>query len=73
LIGISPQGHISFISSGWGGHTSDLKLTEESGVLENLLPGDIISADRGFTIHEVVAQKFASAHERGEATSSSKS
>jgi len=54
LIGITPQGSIAFISQGWGGRTSDVHLTENSGLLKKLLPGDIILADRGFTIQESI-------------------
>lgn len=52
LIGVAPQGVISFISKGWGGRVSDVHLTENCGLLENMLPGDLILADRGFTIQE---------------------
>lgn len=55
LIGITPQGTISFISSGWGGRTSDKRLTESCGFLQKLSPGDIVLADRGFDIKESVA------------------
>ena len=54
LIGIAPQGVVTFISEGWGGRTSDKHLTEKSGVLNNLLPGDIVMVDRGFNIEETV-------------------
>lgn len=50
LIGITPQGSVAFISDGWGGRVSDKHLTEE----RNLLPGDVILADRGFDIAESV-------------------
>ena len=32
LIGISPQGTISFISKAWGGRVSDVHLTENCGI-----------------------------------------
>ena len=33
---------------------SDVHLTEHSGLLQKLLPGDMILADRGFTIEDTV-------------------
>ena len=55
LIGITPQGTVSFVSRGWGGRVSDQVVTENCGVLKNILPGDIVLADRGFNIAESVA------------------
>ncbi|KAF4517273.1 hypothetical protein B566_EDAN008607 [Ephemera danica] len=54
LVGITPLGTVAFISDGWGGRTSDKHLTENCGFLEKLLPGDVILADRGFTISDAV-------------------
>ena len=54
LIGVTPQGSIAFISNGWGGRASDVHTTENSDLLSKLLPGDMILADRGFTIQESV-------------------
>ncbi|XP_067046339.1 uncharacterized protein [Acropora muricata] len=59
LIGITPQGSISFVSKAWGGRTSDKFLTENCGLMNKLLPGDLVMADRGFTIHDIVALKRA--------------
>lgn len=53
-IGITPRGSISFISKGWGGHVSDKHVTENSGLLNQLLPGDLVLADRGFDIRDGV-------------------
>ncbi len=52
LIGVAPQGCISFISKGWGGRVSDQYLTEHCGILEKLLPGDLVLADRGFIVQD---------------------
>lgn len=52
LISITPQGVISFVSKGWGGRTSDKHVTENSGFLELLSPGDVVLADRGFYVAE---------------------
>ena len=43
----------------WGGHVSDKFVTENCGFLDKLLPGDMVMADRGFTISESVVLKQA--------------
>ena len=47
LIGITPQGSVSFISEGWGGRVSNKHLMQNSGLLDNLLPGGTM-LDQGF-------------------------
>ena len=59
LIGITPQGIISFISKGWGGRVSDKYIVENSGYLRHLLPGDVVLADRGFDVADSVALQGA--------------
>lgn len=52
LIGISPCGAISFLSQCWSDHVSDKHLTQQSGFLNLIDPGDLILADRGLYIEE---------------------
>ena len=52
LIGITPQGTVSYISCGWGGRVSDKHLPKNCDLMNFLLPGDTILADRGFDIQE---------------------
>lgn len=56
LIGISPQGVISFISKGYGGRATDRYITNDCGLLDKIEFGDIVLADRGFDIAETLAQ-----------------
>ena len=54
LIGVAPQGVITFISHAWGGRASDKFITEHCGLLSHLNPGDQVLADRGFTVEDSV-------------------
>ena len=47
LIGISPDGVITFVSSLYPGSISDKELTRPSGILDLLERGDSVMADRG--------------------------
>ena len=55
LVGISPNGVITFVSSLYPGSISDKELTRRCGILDLLEPGDSVMADRGFDIEEDLA------------------
>lgn len=60
LIGISPTGTVTFVSDAYGGATSDRQMVEKSGFLDLLKSGDVILADRGFTIEDLLLSKNVS-------------
>ena len=69
LLGIAPQGVISYVSKCWGGRVSDKYITENCGILNKLTPGDIVLADRGFDIADSIGiqqcQLYTPAFTRG--------
>ena len=48
LIGITMTGAVCLISKLWGGSTSDVHITRDCGLLEEIQPGDAVMADKGF-------------------------
>ena len=55
LLGTTPQGVVCFVSEQWGGRVSDKLLTEKSKFCQCLPPGNIVLADWGFDISEIIA------------------
>ena len=56
LFGVTPDGCITFVSRAFPGAISDNSITQKSGVLDQLEKGDLIMADKGFTISNTVLQ-----------------
>ena len=54
LIGVAPNGAITFVSDAFLGSTSDKVITDQSGIISHLKAGDLILADKGFLIHDLL-------------------
>ncbi|KAG7502763.1 THAP domain-containing 11 [Solea senegalensis] len=59
LIGVAPQGVVTFVSRGVLGNVSDKSLAEGCGFLCKLLPGDIVLASCNLDIADSVAARGA--------------
>ena len=57
LVGITPNGQVSYLSDLWVGRVSDKQITRESGVLDLLDAGDNVMVDRGFDISNIVPDR----------------
>lgn len=53
---VSPNGTIVYASEMYPGSTSDVALVEDCGILEHFKSGDLILADKGFTIHRLLPE-----------------
>ena len=51
VTGVAPNGAVVYVSNLYPGSTSDVAIVKHSGMLSDLSPGDLILADKGFTIH----------------------
>ncbi|XP_003441398.2 uncharacterized protein LOC100690178 [Oreochromis niloticus] len=56
LLGVAPNGVITFASNLYGGRASDKAITAECGVLRHLQPGDMVIADKDFTIQDILPE-----------------
>ena len=54
LIGSTPSGAVSFVSSLYSGSISDKELTKQCGLIDLLEAGDGVMADKGFVINDLL-------------------
>ena len=53
-VGVSPNAVITYVSNLYPGSTSDRVIVENSGILHNFKAGDLILADKGFLIADIL-------------------
>jgi len=56
LLGVAPNGTITFVSELYPGSTSDKQIVVHSKVLDQMVPGDLVLADKGFLLHDILPQ-----------------
>ena len=54
LIGVSPDGMVTYISRVWGGRASDRHICEKDKALKNIPSGMAVMADKGFEVHDLL-------------------
>ena len=54
LIAVTPNGGACFVSDLFEGDIDDVAIFKESGILQHLYPNDLVLADRGFTVRELL-------------------
>ncbi|KAJ8965261.1 hypothetical protein NQ314_004251 [Rhamnusium bicolor] len=54
LIGVAPNGVVTFVSDLYPGSTSDKKIVQHCKILEQMETGDLILADKGFLLKDIL-------------------
>ena len=54
IVGVAPNAVITFVSKLYPGSISDKAIVEQSGLLNHLVPGDMVLADKGFLIQDIL-------------------
>ena len=54
LIAVTPSGGACFVSDLFEGDIYDVRIFKESGLLKHLKPYDLVLADRGFTVQDLL-------------------
>lgn len=56
LVGVAPNATITYVSELYPGSTSDKNITKNCGILNHLIAGDLILADKGFLISDLCSE-----------------
>ncbi len=59
LVGVTEKGAVVFCSDCFGGSISDRQIVKDSGFLDEIHTGDIVLADKGFEISDLLQEKGA--------------
>ena len=54
IVGVAPNGVITYVSNLYPGSISDKAIVQQSGFLNHLTAGDMVLADKGFVIQDLV-------------------
>ena len=54
IVGVAPNGVITYVSKLYPGSISDKAIVKQSGLLNHLTAGDLVLADKGFLIQDLV-------------------
>ena len=57
LIGVTPNGVVSFVSDFWAGSISDKQIFIKSGIIDLCEKGDAVMGDKGFIISDITTPK----------------
>lgn len=58
-VGVAPNAVITYVSMLYPGSISDKAIVLESGLLKHLIPVDMILADKGFLIQDIVPHRVS--------------
>ena len=53
IVGVAPNGVITYVSKLYPGSISDKAAVQQSGVLNHLTAGDLVLVDKGFLIQHL--------------------
>ena len=59
IVGVAPNAVITYVSKLYPGSLSDKSIVQKSGLLNHFVPGDLILADKGFLIQDIVPSDVA--------------